>query len=304
MQIHFGLDSWHAEWPAAVVCIGTFDGVHLGHREVVGRAVRVAEAREEPVVAVTFDRHPLAIIAPDRMPKAICSLAASLRQLEGLGVAATVVLPFDATLQATPAARFFSAVLEGQLRAAEIVIGHDFAFGHGREGNAAWLTERIETHVVPALELDGERISSSSIRRAVAAGDVERAATLLGRLFAIEGTVIGGQKLGRQLGYPTVNLARTFAQITPADGVYACVAETRHGSFKAACSIGVRPAVGGGDRTIEAYLLDYPGESLYGTNVDLKFVKRLRGEENFPSLDDLKVQMAADVAEAKSVLSL
>jgi riboflavin kinase/FMN adenylyltransferase len=304
MQIHFGLDSWRAEWSASVVCIGTFDGVHVGHRRVIGRALEVAASREEPVVAVTFDRHPLAIIAPERAPKAVCSLRASLDQLERLGVPATVVLPFDAVLQATPAERFFNAVLRDQLHATEIVVGHDFAFGFGREGTPTWLAGRIETHVVPPFELMGRRVSSSSVRAAVEAGDVAAAADLLGRPFAVEGIVVGGQKLGRQLGYPTVNLARTFDQVTPADGIYAGWTETAKGKFKVACSIGMRPTVGGQSRTVEAFLIDYPGDSLYGAAVNLNLLQRLRGEVHFATLDELVVQMGQDVELAKSVVTL
>jgi riboflavin kinase/FMN adenylyltransferase len=171
--------------------------------------------------------------------------------------------------------------------------------GNGREGDTAWLSQRIETIVVPAFEINGVRVSSSQIRSDVQSGNIEHANTLLGRFFEIQGFVDHGQKLGRQLGYPTANIARSFDQILPADGVYIADFLVSGQVFRAALAIGTRPAVGGGKRTIEAFLLDYPGYSLYGQHVRLRLLKYLRPEQNFPSLDALKEQMAKDVESAR-----
>lgn len=295
MLTHFGIESVQAEWCEAVVCIGTFDGVHLGHRRVIERAVESGRASDRPSVVVTFDRHPAAVLAPDRVPPAIASLGEDLRQFEAIGAAVAVVLRFDEALAATTAETFLDDILREGLRGSALVVGHDFAFGHDRVGTPDWLADRIPTEVVPPFLLDGQRVASSEIRRRIASGDVEGAARLLGRPFAVEGVVVGGEKLGRTLGFPTLNLARSGGQVRPADGVYAGRCETSIGAFAAAIGIGVRPTVGGSERTIEAYLLDYPGDSLYGQAVRLEVIQRLRGEVRFDSLEDLRRQMAEDV---------
>ncbi|MDR3690542.1 MAG: bifunctional riboflavin kinase/FAD synthetase [Fimbriimonas sp.] len=303
MQTHFGLGLLRPEWKQSIACVGTFDGVHRGHQAVIGRAVEIAQMAELPCILVTFDRHPAAILAPARCPKALSGLQSNLHTFAVLGVSAAVVLPFDAELSRMSAERFLREILIGSIRATSIVIGHDFAMGNGREGNADWLGARIPTTVVPPFEVDGSRVSSSQIRSLVDEGDVETAAGLLGRRFALGGVVVGGAKLGRKLGYPTANLARSFDQAVPANGIYAAWAETAHGRYMASVSIGNRPTVGGGDRTIEAFLIDYPGDSLYGASLDVEFVKRLRDELNFATLEDLIHQIAADVVETRQVLS-
>ncbi len=289
-----------AEWNAAVVCVGTFDGVHLGHQALIKSAVREARAKELPAVLVTFDRHPAAILAPERCPKAIASVEENLEQFRELGIAVAVVLPFDSALSQMSADRFLKDVLVRSVRAQSLVVGHDFAMGHDREGTTDWLRDRIPTQVIEPFEIASVRVSSSEIRRAVSNGDVERAQRLLGRRFAVTGVVVGGQKLGRQLGYPTANVARSFDQVMPLDGVYVAEVETPFGVYRSAVSIGVRPAVGGGARTIEAYLLDYPGDSLYGQSVRVGLMAYLRDEQNFPSLDALIRQIESDVALTRS----
>lgn len=302
MQIHFGIDLMRAEWNRAVACIGTFDGVHRGHQAVIAAAVREARSTDSPCVLVTFDRHPAAVLAPERCPKAISSLQANLRHFEELSVAVAVVLRFDAALSETSAQHFLDAILRGAIKADRLVIGHDFAMGNHREGSPEWLQSRIPTTVIPPFEIDGERVSSSHVRRAVVAGEMDRVQRWLGRPFAIEGIVVEGDKLGRQLGYPTANLARSYDQVDARDGVYAGRLTCEDGQFMAAVSIGTRPAVGGARRTIEAYLLDYPGQSLYGRPVTLELVQYLRPELDFPNLDQLIEQIALDVDWTRKVL--
>lgn len=297
MQVHFGVEPMHPEWPASVVCIGTFDGVHLGHQEVIRRAVKIAAERELPCVVVTFDRHPAAILSPQRKPPALASLEENLAEFDELGAAATVILSFNRALSQTSAEDFLQQIIVGVLKASCLVVGHDFALGKDRQGTGEWLAERIETVVVPAFELDGIRVSSSDVRRAVLSGNVKVARRLLGRPFSLHGVVVGGQKLGRELGYPTVNLARSFDQALPVDGVYAGACRSAYGSFRAGISIGTRPTVDdSGKRLIEAYLLDYPGRPLYGRDVTLRFWDRLRDQERFDSFEALKEQVSRDVA--------
>jgi riboflavin kinase / FMN adenylyltransferase len=299
MQVHFGVELLAAEWSRAVVCMGTFDGVHLGHQEVIRTAVRQAAERECPCVLVTFDRHPAHILAPEKCPKPIAALHENLSAFAGLGVAVAVILSFDYELSQTSASDFFKSILIDRIHSEAIVVGHDFAFGHNRQGTPDWLQGRIETTVVPPFELEGRRVSSSEIRRAVQTGNVEEASRLLGRPFEIPGVVVAGKKLGRQLGYPTANLARSFDQVLPAYGIYSGSLTCPFGMYTAAVSIGTRPAVEGQTMTIEAYLLDYPGDSLYGAPVTLRLLSRVREERNFDSLDALKEQIRVDVAEIR-----
>ncbi len=301
MLLRFGVDGLSPEWPAAIVCIGTFDGVHRGHQEVIGAAVAQARKDELPSVVVTFDRHPLAILAPEKNPPDVGTLGQNLEQFEQLGVDVAVVLKFDPALADTPAEAFFENVLQKALHAEKAVVGHDFAFGKGRQGTPEWLAERLPTQVIPPFELEGHRVSSSRVRKAISEGDVQTAERLLDRRWAQEGVVVSGQKLGRTLGFPTINLARAGNQVLPADGVYAGQAQTTKGTFKAAIGVGLRPTIGEGPRTIEAFLIDYPGESLYGTPVRLSYRKRLRDDRKFDSLEALKEQMAQDVAQAAQV---
>ncbi len=302
MQVHFGVGLLQAEWRKAVACVGTFDGVHLGHQVVVKEAMRLADAEELPCILVTFDRHPAAILAPEKCPKALAGLQENLEVFDKLGIAAAVVLPFDAELSRMSAERFLREILIGAVKSSSIVVGHDFAMGNGREGTTDWLSARIPSTVVPPFEVDGRRVSSSLIRQAVSSGNLDEANRFLGRCFSLSGLVVGGQKLGRKLGYPTANLARSFDQVVPEIGIYAGWVTSPRGRHMSSISVGVRPAVGGGDRTIEAYLLDYPGESLYGMAIKIEFAKRLRNEQNFASLEDLTRQIAADVEETRIVL--
>ena len=303
MQVHFGVELLNPEWENAVVCIGTFDGVHLGHQRVVARAVERAKELEVPVIIVTFDRHPAAILNPAKAPKAIASLKMNLEQLQIHGVGLTVVVAFNAWLSRMSAEEFFQSILVEKLKASSVVVGHDFAMGNGREGNTEWLSQRIETIIVPPFEVNNLRVSSSVIREAITTGNLELANSQLGRGFEVQGFVIHGQKLGRTLGFPTANIARSFDQIMPSDGVYASWFFVNGKQFKCAAAIGTRPAVGGTVRTIEAYLLDYPGESLYGQHIRLRLEKYLRPEANFPSIEDLKKQMSKDVESVRLVLA-
>lgn len=304
MIVHFGLDQLAPQWAGATVCIGVFDGVHKGHQEVISRAVSIANEHEEPCVLVTFDRHPATVLAPDRAPLSLATLSQNLDRFEELGVAVTVVLPFTQETANTSADEFLSHVLREKLLAKRLVVGHDFALGKGRQGTGDWLSSHIETIVVPPFELGGHRVSSSEIRSLVQTGSVERAASFLGRAFSLRGVVVSGQKLGRELGFPTINVVCSSPQCLPLDGIYGGWCETLTGKFPAANAIGFRPTVAGTDRTVEAYLLDFPGSSLYGTAVELGFAFRVRDETAFDTIEQLKSAMARDVEEVRSKLQL
>lgn len=299
MQVHFGLGSLIAEWSSSVVCVGTFDGVHRGHQQVIGAAVRESRDRGVPCILVTFDRHPAAVLAPERLPGALSSLDQNLEQFASLGVSISLILPFDEALSQLTAQAFLDSILIGKLRASSVVVGYDFAMGHNREGDTKWLAERIATTVLPPFEVEGRRVHSSEIRALVKQGGVEAAGVLLGRPYELCGVVVRGHQLGRQIGYPTANIGRSMSQLLPADGIYGGRFWFLGGVFDAAISVGVRPAIGGGDRTVEAYLLDYPGDDLYGRSCRLSFNHLIREERNFESLEALSEQIAADVQQVR-----
>lgn len=299
MVVHLGLAGLRAEWSESIVCMGVFDGVHLGHQSLLAPAALQGREKEVPSIAVTFDRNPLALLRPDLTPKSLCTLDQKLAWLAEAGISAAVVLPFDKAMAELSAEDFLSEVLQKSLKAGKLIVGHDFALGKGRQGTCEWLSQRVDTQVIDPLEIEGERVSSTLIRHAVKAGSMESAARGLGRPYALKGIVVSGQKLGRTLGFPTINLAFSSDLVLPEDGIYAAWAKTPYGKFEAGVSIGMRPTVDGKARTVEAYLIDYPGDSLYSSAVTLEFNSRLRGEEKFDSLDALVVQMHKDIAECR-----
>jgi riboflavin kinase / FMN adenylyltransferase len=276
------------------VAVGTFDGVHLGHREVIRGADTV----------LTFDPHPLSVIAPPHVPRLLTTLERKAELVAGLRVEELVVVPFDAEFAERSAQRFLDEVLAGALRATHVSVGENFRFGHGAKGDPALLRAdgRFETRVAPLLEVDGEVVSSSHIRGLVLGGAVEYADRLLGAPFTVTSEVVHGDRRGRELGFPTANLIPREGYVTPGHGVYACRATTADGrTFAAATNVGVRPMfVTGRGELIEAYLLDYDGD-LYGTELRIEFLKRLRGEKRFESVEALVEQMGRDVEEARAV---
>ena len=277
------------------VAIGTFDGVHLGHREVIRGSDTV----------LTFDPHPLAVIAPHALPKLIDPLAIKRDLIAGLGVEEMVVIRFDQELARQRAEDFVRDVLISRLGATNVSVGENFRFGSRAWGDAAMLarSSEFETTVVALVEADGETVSSSRIRALVAAGEVGPAGRLLGRPYALEGTVVHGDGRGRELGMPTANIVPDDALVHPGHGVYAALAEARAGTYVAAVNVGVRPTFETGrGLLVEPYLLDFSGD-LYGQSLRLHFLERLRGERRFESAEKLIVQMRADVEEARRIAS-
>jgi riboflavin kinase/FMN adenylyltransferase len=300
--VHFGTDLVEAGWRGATVCIGVFDGVHRGHQAVISAAVEAARSTGHPCVLVTFDRHPAWTLAPDRVPLGLSTLGQNLDQFASLGVSVTVVLAFDQATASTSAEDFLEKTIKGRLKAEKLVIGHDFAFGRGRQGDGPWLSERIDTSMVPPLEMEGHRVSSTEIRGLVTGGNVERAGRFLGRPYTLRGVVVEGERRGRELGFPTLNVALSSRLAVPADGVYGGWCQTSRGQFRAATGIGCRPTFGGTMRTVEAHLLDYPGADIYGESVDLGFTVRVRPDERFPNAKALVSQMELDVESVRKLV--
>jgi riboflavin kinase / FMN adenylyltransferase len=269
------------------VAIGTFDGVHVGHRRVIDRADTV----------LTFEPHPLHVIHPEAEPKLIMPFEIKRDVIEGLGVKELVVIPFDQEFSRRSPEDFCSEILVSTLGAEKVSVGENFRFGARAQGDPALLAARREfsTRVVPLIEADGEAVSSTRIRALVAAGDVEAAMRCLGAPFLLQGSVVEGDRRGRALGFPTANIVPADELVCPGHGVYAAFADGR----PAAVSVGVRPTFETGRGVlVEAHLIDFDGD-LYGRALRLAFIARLRGERRFADTDQLIAQMRRDVTEAR-----
>ena len=277
------------------VAVGTFDGVHRGHREVIAGSDTV----------LTFDPHPTSVVAPGHEPPLLTTLDRKAELVAALGVEELVVVPFDAGFAARGPEEFIESVLVGTLGATHVRIGENFRFGRRAEGDTAMLQAdpRFQTRVVPLLEVDGEIVSSSHIRGLVLGGAIDYAGQLLGEPFVLDGPVVHGDKRGRTLGFPTANLVPVEGMCTPGHGVYACRAQTADGRWHAAAvNVGVRPMFQSGrGELVEAYLIDVDAD-LYGEPLRLEFHRRLRGERRFADVDALIEQMHRDVAETRELL--
>jgi riboflavin kinase / FMN adenylyltransferase len=273
------------------VAVGEFDGVHIGHREVISGSDTV----------LTFEPHPLRVVRPEAAPKLLTSLDVKAELIGELGVQELVVIPFDDGFAHQTPREFVEHILVERLNATRVSIGENFRFGHLAEGDPALLLadDRFETRVVPLVEVDGEIVSSSHIRGLVLAGEVELATRFLGAVFQLRGDVVEGDRRGRELGFPTANIVPDEALVCPGHGVYVA----RAGDACAAVSIGVRPTFGTGRAVlVEAYLLDREVD-LYGQTLRIDFLRRLRGERRFESVDALVEQMRLDVQRTRQLCS-
>ena len=295
----------------AIVVLGNFDGVHRGHQAVIAAARTIARNAGAPLAVLTFEPHPRAVFQPDAPPFRLTSFRTRARHLEAQGVDTLVVLRFDRQFAQMPAAAFIETVLGRGLGARHVVVGHDFRFGHRRQGTVDLLTARggtagfATTAVAPVCDPSAEIYSSTLIRRYLQQGDPARAAALLGHLWEIEGRVIPGDRRGRTLGYPTANLAlRDY--LRPAYGVYAVRAGIDAGPATqwrdGVASLGVRPTVDGKTLLLEVHLFDYAGD-LYGRHLRVAFVDYQRPEIKFDDLAALATQMADDSREARAILA-
>jgi riboflavin kinase/FMN adenylyltransferase len=290
---------------ASIITIGNFDGVHRGHADIFAHLKQTSIAMGVPAVVVTFEPHPLKVLAPNAAPVLITTFAQKEQLISQFDIDYLVVLPFSPELSALSAADFVRDILCGSLSMRHIIIGHDYAFGRDRAGNFQTLQELSNPYdftledVAPVGEND-VIFSSSLVRSAVSNGDVGQAAQILGRYLQVAGTVVHGREIGHTLGFPTANI-ETVNELFPADGVYAVLVDVAGTVVKGACNIGFNPTVHGTRRTIEVFLLDFEGD-LYGQKVVLRFVKRLRSVQKFASLDELKLAIGHDVAETRSIL--
>lgn len=289
------------------LALGVFDGVHLGHQAVIAEAIGAARRQGGLGGVLTFDPHPIQVIAPAKAPAALlATLDHKAHIIAGLGAEIFVPLPFDQSLADLTAAAFLDRLLAARVRT--VAVGEDWRFGRGRTGDVAFLREEARRRdfrliAVPPVMVDGERISSTRIRQAIRDGNLADAARMLGRPAAVAGTVVEGQKLGRRLGFPTANIALGAVQLPP-DGVWAV--RVRIGDdppLAGVANLGVRPTVGGSDRVLEVHLLDFSGD-LYGRGVEVSFVAFIRGERKMPSLEVLREQITADAAAAERIFAV
>jgi riboflavin kinase/FMN adenylyltransferase len=293
-------------WPGGPlsIAIGVFDGVHFGHQALIRQTAERAKQQGGTALAGTFDPLPIQALAPGAPPSALSDLEDRTRLLRAAGADVLVVFHFTKGFAALTADEFVGRLAgAGQVR--QIYVGEDFQYGHDRGGNvltlaAAGAKYGFEVVVASPVKQGGEVVSSTRIRNALLTGDVQAAARLLGRPYSVRGTVVHGDKRGRALGFPTINLAVPPERLLPRDGIYAMSVRVRDEELAAAASLGVRPTFGGGDRTLEAYLLDWEGD-VYGDRIEASFVKRLRDELRFASAAELSAQIARDVEATRAV---
>jgi len=307
-----GLAEVPSYWGQCVATIGVFDGVHRGHQRVMARAGEIARARRLPVVVITFDRHPDEVVRPGSHPPFLTSSRRRAELLAGLGADAVCVLPFTLEFSRLSPDEFAWEILAERLHVTAVVVGENFRFGHRAQGDVSLLAHLAEKYdftaeAVALLAMDGVTVSSSYIRERLAMGDVDGAAKALGRPHRVEGVVVRGHMRGRELGFPTANLETRPHTATPADGVYAgwlsslSLEGSEVSRWPAAISVSTNPTFGGGDRTVEAHVLDRRDLDLYGVHVAGDFAARIRGTRKFDSADALVRQIRKDVIQTRDL---
>jgi riboflavin kinase/FMN adenylyltransferase len=307
MQLVGGLSSLPLDDRPSVVTVGFFDGVHLGHHEVLRRTVVAARDRGVRSVAVTFDRHPREILTPGNEPRLLTTVERKARLIAEVGIDVLVVLAFTEEFSRIPAEDFVDDVLVGGIHAVHAATGTNFTFGHKAAGTIERLQDLGAPHgltaeAVPLIELDGRLVSSSSIREALAGGDLVWPRVALGRRFILDGEVISGRGRGRGLGYPTANLRTWPRLLLPGQGIYAGVAEVGGRRHLAAIDVGTNPTFGVEPLHVEAFLLDFDDRDLRGRPLAVEFWERLRDEVRYDSVDDLIAAIDDDVARTRTIV--
>jgi len=289
------------------VAIGVFDGAHLGHQQIIRQTVADARGHDAISLVVTFDRHPSAIVAPDKTPPQIFSRSQKLRAIESLGVEALLEITFDKTFSEKSGEVFIRELVRDLGKIHSVCVGADFVFGHKRSGNVALLKKlgtelNFQVHGMAELALDGHTVSSTRIREAIRTGNFDAASQMLGRPYAICGKIIEGDKIGRRFGFPTANLDTTNL-VLPPNGVYAASTKLKEQFYRVALNIGLRPtmATAQPQLRVEAHLLDFSGD-LYGAELELELGLKLRDERKFASATELQEQIGRDVAAVRSAV--
>jgi riboflavin kinase/FMN adenylyltransferase len=295
----------NAKGKKVCLAIGFFDGVHLGHQQIIRQTIADAKQHDAVALVLTFDRHPNSIVAPDRVPPLIYSLPQKLRVIESLGADKLLLLHFDEPFSRQTGEEFIRSLSHDLGRIQSLCVGANFAFGHKRSGNVALLKTLggelgFAVHGLAAVSLDEQIVSSTRIRETLKLGDFDAASQMLGRPYAISGRVVEGDRLGRQLGFPTANLDTT-GLLLPPNGVYAGLACVRNRNYRVALNIGLRPTVASGQPQlrVEAHLLDFDGQ-LYGEELEVEIDEKLRDEKKFASPAELRGQIARDILQVRT----
>jgi riboflavin kinase/FMN adenylyltransferase len=289
-----------------LLTIGVFDGVHAGHRYLLGKLQQRAAEKNLLSGVVTFSPHPQSVLYPHNQLPWLSNLEDRVRAFQEIGINLVAVLTF-APKVAQLGSREFISLVKKCLRMRGIIVGPDFALGRGREGNIELLRSLgremdFSIEVIPPYKINGEVVSSTLIRRVLTQGDMKKVEMLMGRYFQLGGKVITSDKRGRVLGFPTANLDIRPQQALPGNGIYATIAQIDGKQFSSATNIGIRPTFGEGEKTVETHLLNYKGD-LYGKDIRLEFVQKLRDEQRFPSSEELKAQIEKDVREVEAILT-
>jgi riboflavin kinase/FMN adenylyltransferase len=304
MQIFRHVNEAGLTLQASVVTLGNFDGIHLGHQALIGATVAEARRLGVPSVVLTFEPHPLKVLAPERAPKMLLTHKEKMQLLQDLGVDKVVVQRFDLAFSKLAAEDFVRGLLVRELKPKKVWVGRDLRFGQGRRGSVEDLIRwgpgmGFQVAVFEPILVDGVRVSSSHIRQLINEGSVNQVRPLLGRYHFISGKVTTGHRRGRDLGFPTANIA-TRAEMLPRDGIYATLFRLGEKDLLSVSSVGFNPTFGDGRRSIESFILNFEGD-IYGEAVRLAFVMRIREEKKFASVDDLVAQIRADVESAKTI---
>ncbi|MBN1615423.1 MAG: bifunctional riboflavin kinase/FAD synthetase [Deltaproteobacteria bacterium] len=306
MKIIKGIDRIPSELKNAVVTIGNFDGIHLGHRLIFEQVIAEARSQKVKAVVISFDPHPKMLLHPERKPfYLITSLEEKIRLLDEIGIDALILIPFSLEFSKTTAEAFVGGILWEKLHIRKIFIGHDYTFGRGKEGNEAFLVQQgkklgFDVDVINAFTINGGIVSSTRIRNAILDGDVKTADAMLGRPYNLSGPVVEGHRRGAGLGFPTANIDPEKV-LVPARGVYAVLAEVDGKRYQGVLNIGYNPTFADEKRSVEVHLLDFEGD-LYGKTLEVLFVERIRDEVKFDGPDKLVAQIRQDIDKARIIL--
>ena len=295
--------------PFAVATTGTFDGVHIGHRTILNRLIEVAQKTGGESVLLTFNPHPRQVLQPDVDLKMLNTIEEKIDLLEKAGLDHLIIHPFTKDFSRTSTLEYVRNILVQKIGVKRLVIGYDHHFGRNREGSFDHLKEfgplyGFEVEEIPAMDIDAVAVSSTKVRKAIEVGDVERANEFLGYPYTLEGIVAKGDQLGRTIGFPTANLeVSNSSKLLPANGVFAVMVTIDNQLYKGMCNIGVRPTIEGTSSRIEINLFDFDAD-LYGKPMRVQFLHRMRSEQKFANLNELKSQLSIDSAEARNLLNL
>jgi riboflavin kinase / FMN adenylyltransferase len=305
MKIIHAANELKAEGKKVCLAIGFFDGVHLGHQQIIRQTISDARQHDALAIVLTFDKHPNSVVAPDKVPPLIYSLPQKLHAIESLGADALLLIQFDKKFSEQTGEEFIRSLKRDFGKVHSVCVGADFVFGHKRSGNVALLKKlgaklKFSVHGLAAVSLDEQVVSSTRIRETIRGGDFDAASQMLGRTYAISGRVIEGDKIGHKLGFPTANLDTTDL-ILPPNGVYSASAKLKGQLYRAALNIGFRPTVASAkpQLRVEAHLLDFEG-NLYGEELEVEIGEKLRDEQKFASATELREQIARDIAQVRA----